>query len=107
MKKLFRMQAVLTAALLAVGVAQIGRAENGGGGGNGTRLEATLHGPAIHLIRPEGNADFRVNQPASLRLKVEVENVNLPIGTAVTFSIEHAGMSTTVGVRTINNGQAE
>lgn len=119
MQRMFRMQAaVLTAALLAIGVAQIGRAEDGGhGGGNGgggnsggssVRLRATLHGPAIHRIRPEGNGDFRFDAPNRLRLKVEVENVNLPNGTVLMVSLQHAGMSTNIGtVILADSGDAE
>jgi hypothetical protein len=109
MQKIFRMQAVLTAALLAMGAAQVGSADNGGGGGgNGVRLETTLHGPAIHRIRPEGNGEFRFDNSNRLRLKVEVENVDLPNGTVLTFAIEHAGTSTNVGkIILSDNGEAE
>ena len=108
MQKLFRMQAVLTAALLALGASQIMSADNGGGGGNGVRLRATLHGAAIQRIRPEGNADFRIDSPTQLRLKVEVENVNLPNGTKLVVSIQHAGSSMNVGTIVLTNaGEAE
>jgi hypothetical protein len=108
MQRTFRMQAILAATLLAMGAAQIGSADNGGGGGGGVRLQATLNGPAIHRIRPEGNAEFRFDQSDRLRLKVEVENVNLPIGTVLTVTVEHAGMSTTAGkIILSDNGQAE
>jgi hypothetical protein len=66
------------------------------------RLRTNLAGAAISGKKPEGNADFRMDNGRT-RLKVEVENVNLPAGTVLTVVVSHAGVATTAGTITLNN----
>jgi hypothetical protein len=88
MKKAFRLQAALAAALLALAVTQTVRADHGGKDQTQeTRLRARLTGQAIQGVTPEGNADFR-SETSRTRLQVEVEHVNLPAGTVLTVSLQ-------------------
>ncbi len=83
---------------------------NGGVNNNGNstqiRLRTTLAGAAIGGHKPEGNADFR-NDNSRMRLKVEVENVNLPDGTVLTVSIIHNGVATVAGTITFRSSSNE
>jgi hypothetical protein len=88
MKKLSRLQALLTIAVLAAGTVSLAKADHGNGNNNNeTRLRTRLAGAAIQGQNPEGNADFRVVAKKRSRLNVEVEHVNLPAGTVLTVSV--------------------
>ena len=88
MKKAFRTQAVIAAALLTLAVSYTVRAEHGGKDQTQeTRLRARLVGQPIQSITPEGNGDFR-SQTGRSRLQVQVEHVNLPAGTVLTVSLQ-------------------
>jgi hypothetical protein len=88
MKKLSRLQALLTIAVLAAGTVSLAKADHGNGNNNNeTRLRTRLAGAAIQGQNPEGNADFRVDAKNRSRLNVEVEHVNLPAGTVLTVSV--------------------
>ncbi|HEV2704363.1 MAG TPA: hypothetical protein VGV59_00475 [Pyrinomonadaceae bacterium] len=54
--------------------------------GNGTeqRFETTLGGARINGVLPQGVAVFRLRADGSRRFKVEVEDMNLPLGTVLT-----------------------
>jgi hypothetical protein len=85
-----------------------GQGQNQGPGNNNNnnqntqvRLRTTLAGAAIQGIKPEGNGDFRNDGQGRTRLKVEVENVNLPAGTVLSVAVVHAGVSTMVGSITL------
>jgi hypothetical protein len=101
MKKAFRIQATLAAALLALAVTHTLRADHGGANNKtqGTRLHARLTGQAIQGIAPEGGGDFR-SESGRTRLQVEVEHVNLPAGTVLTVSLQ-SGANAPVQVGTI------
>ena len=90
-------------------------ADDGGKNGNNNnnngnvqvRLRTSLAGAAISGKKPEGNADFRM-QDGRTRLNVEVENVNLPSGSMLTVMVTHSGVATAVGTITLNGqGEAE
>ena len=68
-----------------------------------TRLRTNLAGAAIGGKTPGGNAEFR-SEPAKgrTRLKVEVQDVNLPAGTMLSVSISHGGVVTAAGIITLN-----
>lgn len=66
------------------------------------RTKIRLTGPAINGIRPQGNAEYRV-ETRRRRFKVEATNVNLPDGTVLTFKLNDV----TLGTRTLNLGRAE
>ncbi len=103
MKKLSRLQALLTIAVLAAGTASITRADHDGGTKNAeTRLRTRLAGAAIQGKTPEGHADFRMDDKGRTRLNVEVENVNLAAGTVLDVSIQHGMTSTVVGHITLS-----
>ena len=105
MKKLSRLQALLTIAVLAAGTAPIARADHGDNGKNGeTRLRTRLAGAAIQGKTPEGSADFRLDAKGRSRLNVEVEHVNLAGGTILDVSIQHGTTSTVVGHITLSAG---
>jgi hypothetical protein len=89
MKKLSRLQALLTIAVLAAGTASVAKADHGNGNNNNaeTRLRTRLAGAAIQGQTPEGNADFRIDAKNRTRLNVEVEHVNLPAGTVLTVTV--------------------
>jgi hypothetical protein len=96
MKKLSRLQALLTIAVLAVGTASMANADHGNGNNNNaeTRLRTRLAGAAIQGQTPEGSADFRVDAKNRSRLNVEVEHVNLPAGTVLTVSVGGSAVGT-------------
>ncbi len=112
-----RFLTVAAALLLSVAGGSIfaddgGKGPNNNGGNNGAnnvqvRLRTTLAGAAIANIKPEGNADFRM-QSGRTRLNVEVENVNLASGTMLTVSVTHAGVATVAGTITLGgSGETE
>lgn len=92
-----RHAALAVFALLAGAVALV--ADNGNGGQNDeVRMRATLTGPAIGGVKPEGNADFRSDsQRGRTRLNVEVEHVNMPAGTVLTVAVHQGTVTTTIG----------
>jgi len=98
MKKLSRLQVLLTIVVLAAGTASIARADHDGGKNAETRLRTRLAGAAIQGKTPEGNADFRLDARGRTRLNVEVENVNLPARTVLDVSVH----STVVGHITLS-----
>jgi hypothetical protein len=62
MKKLSRLQALMTIAVLALGTASVASADHGGNYKNAeTRLRTRLAGATIQGQTPEGNADFRTD----------------------------------------------
>src|ERR1700730_11465232 len=67
---------------------------------NEVRLKTRLSGPAIGGKVPEGNAEFRSEAAKNRsRIKVEVENVNLPSGTILTVVLNGTTLgSITLGV---------
>jgi hypothetical protein len=101
----FGAHVALTAALLMMGVAT-SRADHGGSSSStattSTRLRTKLTGAAIATKTPEGEADFRTDSRGRTRLSVEVENVNLPAGTALTVAVVHGAASTNVGTITLS-----
>src|SRR5437764_10581921 len=106
MKRTFRLQAMLAAAVLMIGATMVARADHGNNNNNNnneTRLRTRLAGGAINGKTPEGNADFR-SEPAKgrTRLNVEVENVNLPAGTVLDVTVQHGAASTLAGHITLN-----
>lgn len=63
-----------------------------------TRLRTRLSGAAIGGEAPSGNAEFRMEAARQrTRLKVEVEDVNLPAGTKLQVVLDHAGVKTLIG----------
>src|ERR1700687_4233027 len=63
MKKLSRLQALLTIAVLAAGTVSIAKADHGDNGKDGeTGLRTRLAGAAIQGKTPEGSADFRIDK---------------------------------------------
>jgi hypothetical protein len=89
----------------AAGAGNFARADDGKGDGNNNevRLRTQLAGGAIMGRRPSGNADFRMQgAPVRTRLKVEVEDVNLPKGTVLQVAVTHAGTTTMVGTLTLD-----
>lgn len=62
------------------------------------RLRTRLSGAAIGGEAPSGNAEFRMEAARQrARLKVEVEDVNLPQGTKLQVVLDHAGVKTVIG----------
>ena len=102
----------MAAVVLAAGTAAIAVADHGNNNNNNNnnnngevRLRTNLSGAAIQGKTPEGNADFRNDSnKMRLRLKVEVENVNLPSGTVLDVTIMHAGAATVAGHITLSAG---
>jgi hypothetical protein len=103
MKKLSRLQALLTIAVMAAGTASMARADHDGGTKTPeVRLRTRLAGAAIQGKTPEGNADFRMDDKGRTRLNVEVENVNLAAGTVLDVSIQHGATTTVAGHITLS-----
>lgn len=112
MKKLIH-SSLATALLLSVamGAASAYDGDKGyynGNNGNNTqvRLRTNLTGALIRGHRPEGKADFRMENGRT-RLNVEVENVNLAAGTVLSVAVIHAGMVTAVGKIILDSGNPE
>ena len=100
MKLASRIQAGLAIAILAIG-ATVAKADHGNDNNNDTQLRTRLAGAAIQGKTPEGNAEFRVCRGRT-EFKVEVENVNLAAGTILTVSVQHSGVTTSVGQITLS-----
>ncbi len=103
-----RITSMITLGILTLGVMGIAAADHGGGqnnnGGNTavTRHKAKLAGPSIQGRTPEGSASFKSRSASRAELEVEVEDVNLPAGTALTVTVSHGGAATTVGQITLS-----
>lgn len=78
------MKSVAATTLLFLGALTIASADNGGGG---VRLKTDLSGSAIGGLSPKGHAEYRQDNKGRSRFTVEVENVNLPVGTVLTVQI--------------------
>ncbi len=72
---------------------------------NIVHLKTKLSGAAINSVEPEGSANYHVNQNVSV-FTVEVENVNLAEGTVLGVFVESAGVRTSVGEITLEEGGA-
>jgi hypothetical protein len=106
-KKVLGMYATVAVSLLFLGAANQAWADHGSQNSQNnteTRLRTRLSGAAVQGKTPEGNADFRSNSRGRTRLNVEVENVNLPAGTVLQVSVQHAGMTVAVGTITMTAG---
>lgn len=68
------------------------------------RLRAELVGPDIAGETPDGKANFRITDNHGKRLKVQVEDVNLPDGTMLNVS---ACGSSTVGVIALDDKEGK
>ena len=53
----------------------------------GVRLKTNLSGSAIAGITPNGHVEYRQDDKNRNRFTVEVENVNLPVGTVLTVHV--------------------
>ena len=110
MKTTLRTISMLAMAAFLMGGVVTMRAEDGNKNGQNAqvRLRTTLSGASIQGKKPEGNADFRNDAQGRTRLNVEVENVNLPMGTVLTVAVVHGGVSTKVGTITLGStGESE
>src|SRR4051812_50109494 len=67
-------------------------------GGDDVITQTTLTGSAIGGLTPKGVAEHRLSADGSRRLKVEVEDVNLPAGTVLNVLVN----GTLVGPLTLN-----
>jgi hypothetical protein len=86
--------AAAAVSLLMLGTVSIVSAD--GGGGNGFRVRTQLSGSPIKGVTPSGHVEFRIDDKGRRRLNVEVENVNMPMGTTLTVHILEAGSQLTL-----------
>ena len=98
----------LAAVAMAAAVAVIGVPNASAAKSAGIRLKAKLTGPAIGTVTPSGEAEFKAN-PARLTssLDVEVEHVNLPVGTVLTVVVTHSGTPVAAGTIKLKAGENE
>src|SRR5205823_717783 len=68
--------------------------------GSGSEIEAQLSGAMLNGLIPKGKAEFE-NEDGKQKFEIEVENVNLPDGTALNVLIDgtKVGMLTLLGRR--------
>jgi hypothetical protein len=57
-----------------------------------TRIESLLAGAAINGLQPKGHAEFRFRADGRRHLKVEIEKVNLPVGSVLNVLIDNVNI---------------
>ncbi|MGH9932625.1 MAG: hypothetical protein ACREA9_25760 [Pyrinomonadaceae bacterium] len=68
-----------------------------------TRLESRLAGAAINGLLPKGHAKFRSRSNGRRQLNVEVEKVNLPVGTLLNVRIDNVNVGQIMLSSTLEN----
>ena len=68
-----------------------------------TRLESRLAGAAINGLLPKGHAKFRSRSNGRRQLNVEVEKVNLPVGTVLNVLIDNVNVGRIILTSTLEN----
>ena len=82
MKNTYMIKSVAAATLMLLGAFTMASAKSGE-----VRLRTDLSGSAINGITPKGHVDYRLDDKGRGRFTVEVENVNLPVGTVLTVQV--------------------
>ena len=76
------------------------------GGSGEVRLQTNLTGARIDRLTPSGHADYRARN-ARKELRVQVEDVSVPVGTVLDVYVDNAKVGTITVVAVVLGGELE